>query len=354
MFNVDSNGLNSNLQKKTGLCYKGLKLVSVPEIPANRAIFKIAGLLALAGLLTGCAALPKDASIESVNYRACLVTDGDALRPGLADSSVFSLNQAVVTFGIKKKIIESNPSKFETTIQDFVKSKCSFIAVVGSRFTQFVQPAVEANPATHFLFITDGSDQALLAANLENLAVYRVDVYEAGLLAGHLSASASTTHQLVVGCRGAVNAEYLDGLRAGASSFDAEAKTSTSVNSSSALLVDPDVLLVYGCRDEIPSDPENLKQFKLVGYGRDLFFDPALEIAKPNVLATIIPQAGPRFFEAIAADLESEFIGGTLGSTVASYGNGGLIISEEHLIALPTGELEKLKGLAEEYEMTFK
>lgn len=326
----------------------------MPEIPENRAILKIAGFLALAGMLTGCSELPKDAPIESVDYRACLVTDGDATKPGLADSAVFSLNQAVVTFGIKKKVVESNPSKFVRTIGELVKSKCDFIAVVGSRFTALVQPQVEANPGTNFLFVTDGSDRQLLAANLENLAVYRVDVYEAGLLAGHLSASASETHELVVSCRGAVDLRYFDGVRAGARAFDAEAQTSTTVNSSGALLENPDVMLVYGCRDEIPTNGDDLARFKLVGYGLDLFFDPAIEIAKPSVLATVIPQAGARLLEAIGADLESEFIGGTLGSTVASYGNGGLIISDEHLVAYPAGELEKLKVLAEEYETTFK
>lgn len=325
----------------------------MPEKSSARAIFKIAGLFALAATLSGCATLPADSKLETVDYLACLVTDGDATKPGLNDSSLYSLNQAVVTFGIKKSVSETNPAKFEAVASKLVKNKCNFIAVVGSRFTEFLEPLVSTSPQVHFLFVTDGSDKSLLKADLQNLAIYRVDVYEAGLLAGHLAASVSGNQQIGILCGNSVSASYLSGVRAGASAYDAENETNTTVNARNTAF--SDVLMPYGCRDEIPKlDADYRMPFTLVGFGRDLFFDPALELLKPKVAATVIPQAGPRLFEAIASDLESEFIGGPLGSTVASLGNSGLVISAEHAIALPDGELEQLRTLAETYEMSFK
>ena len=330
----------------------GLKLRFVPENSRKRSIAKIVGLIALAGLLSGCSELPKDALVDAVTYRACLVNDGVATKPGLNDSSLYSLNQAVVTFGIKKTVSETNPSKFEAVVGKLLKSKCNLIAAVGSRFTDFMVPLASANPETHFLFITEGSDRSLLKADLQNLASYRVDVYEAGLLAGYVAASISENRQLSTVCGNSVNASYLAGVRAGSEAFDLERETSTTVNGGNAAF--SDVLLPYGCRDEIPLGTDYRTAFKLVGYGRDLFFDKELELAKPYVAATLIPQAGSRLLEIIAADLESEYIGGTLGSTVATYGNGGLVISDEHNLPLPNGELEKLRALAEEYETSFK
>ena len=330
----------------------GLKLGSVPEKSRKSSIAKIIGLIALGGLLSGCAELPKDAPIDAVTYRACLVTDGEATKPGLNDSSLYSLNQAVVTFGIKKTVNETNPSKFEAVVGKLLKAKCNLVAAIGSRFADFMVPLANANPETHFLFITEGSDRSLLKADLQNLASYRVDVYEAGLLAGYVAASISENSQLSTLCGNSVNASYLAGVRAGAVAFDVEQETSTTVNAGAEAF--SDVLLPYGCRDEIPLGTDYRTPFKLVGYGRDLYYEPELELAKPFVAATIIPQAGARLLEIIAADLESEYIGGTLGSTVATYGNGGLVISDEHALPLTSGELEKLRALAEEYETSFK
>jgi hypothetical protein len=233
-----------------------------------------------------------------------------------------------------------------------LKEKCNLIAIVGSRFTDYMVPLANSNPETHFLFITEASDRSLLKADLQNLASYRVDVYEAGLLAGYVAASISESRQLATLCGNSVNSGYLAGVRAGAAAFDVEQETNTTVNAGAVTF--SDVLLPYGCRDEIPLGTDFQTPFKLVGYGRDLYFEPELELVKPFVVATIIPQAGSRLLEIIAADLESEYIGGTLGSTVASYGNGGLVISDEHALPLPAGELEKLRVLAEEYETSFK
>lgn len=326
----------------------------MPEKSLTRAILRVAGAFALAGLLSGCTTLPSDSKVETVEYQACLLTDGDARRPGIADSAVYSLNQAVVTFGIKKNIVESNPSKFEVASNTLVKAKCNLIAIAGSRFTPLIQPLVEANPDIHFLFITDGDDRSLLAANLENLAVYRIDVYESGLLAGHIAASVTANRQLGVVCGSAVNQQYLEGIRAGVEAYDLENETNTTVYSGTSMVAIADVLLPFGCRDQIPNETDNRMPFKLVGYGRDLYADPELSPSKSLVAATVVPQAGPRLFEIIAADLESEFIGGTLGSMVASFGNGGLVISDEHEVPLPSGELDALKLLAQQYETSFK
>jgi len=305
-------------------------------------------------MLSGCSTLPADSPTEAVDYRACLVTDGDPNRIGINDSSLYSLNQAVVTFGIQKTVVATNPSKFENTMSRLVKAKCNLISVVGSRFAESLGGVVSANPQTHFLFITDGLIPEILGTDLENLAVYRIDTYEAGLLAGHLAASFSENRELAVVCGSSVNVRYLDGIRAGVSAFDLQNKVTTRLTSDGNLNGMTDVVLNYGCRDQIPTADAYASSFKLVGFGRDLYVDSAFENQKALIAATVIPQAGPRLLELIAADLESEFIGGPLGSTVASFNNGGLLISQEHEVAYPAGELDALKALATQYEISLK
>ncbi len=326
----------------------------MPEKSIQRAIANLVGVLALAGLLSGCASLPADSKVEVVDYRACLVSDGDASTTGLNESSLYSLNQAVVTYGIQKKVVESTPAKFVNEVDQLVQQPCNFIAIVGARFTGLVQPIVEANPNINFLFVTDEPETELLSAGLSNLATYRVDVYEAGLLAGHIAASITETRQLAVVCQNARESQFYRGVEAGLAKFDEEAGTATELNSRLLAVAPVDVYLPYGCKGELPGILESAGNYKIVGFGRDIFLDTQLADSKDFVATTIMPQAGPRLLEAIASDLESEFMGGTLGSLVALFGNGGLVISEEHSLSLPAGELEKLRLLAEQYELSFK
>lgn len=326
----------------------------MPEKSTRRPILKLAGFFALAGLLSGCATLPADSKVETVDYLACLVSDGDVTTTGLNESSLYSLNQAVVTFGIQKVVVETTPSKFKNEADKLAQKPCNLITIVGARFTDLVQPLVEANPDTNFLFITDESETALLSADLSNLAIYRVDLFEAGLLAGHIAASISETRQLAVVCKSAGDSQFYRGVQAGLLKFDEESGTTTSLNTKSLAAAPIDVYLPFRCQDELPGILEAAGNYKMVGFGRDFFLAPKFSDYKEFVAATIIPQVGPRLFEAITADLESEFIGGTLGSLAATFGNAGLVVSEEHSLALPPGELEKLRSLAEQYEMSFK
>ena len=327
----------------------------MPENLKSRAVTTTAAVFALAGMLSGCSTLPADSPIEPVNYRACLVTDGNASTTGLNESSLYSLNQAVVTFGIQKTIVESSPSKFAKNLDKLVKQSCNFITIVGARFTDLLQPNVESNPNINFLFITDEPEARILSADLSNLAVYRVDIYEAGLLAGHLAASITATRQIAVVCEKAGDSLFHRGVNAGLRKYDEESGTTTSANTHSMSVAPIDVYLAYRCQNELPGYLEAAAgSFKVVGFGRDFYFNPRLSDAKEFVAATIIPQAGARLFEAIAADLESEFIGGRLGSTVASFNNGGLVISQEHEVSLPAGELEKLQAVASDYEISLK
>lgn len=325
----------------------------MPEKSTRRPILKLAGFFALAGLLSGCATLPADSKVETVDYVACLVSDGDVTTTGLNESSLYSLNQAVVTFGIQKVVVETTLSKFTNDVDKLAQKPCKFITIVGARFTGLVQPVVEANPNINFLFVTDEPETELLSVGLSNLAIYRVDLFESGLLAGHIAASITETRQLAVVCQNARESQFYRGVEAGLAKFDEESGTTTSLNTKSLAVAPVDVYLPYGCKGELPRILESAGNYKMVGFGRDFFLDPKYSDNKEFVAATIIPQVGPRLIEAIAADLESEFIGGTLGSLAATFGNGGLVFSEEHSLALPPGELEKLRSLAEQYEMTY-
>jgi hypothetical protein len=338
------------------LCILGLKLGAVLENSRNLKRSLIAASLGLTLAVSGCSTLPENAPLTKVDYRACLVTEGASDIPGINELATYALNQSVVAYGVKKSHSEATFANFPKRVSELVKDECRLIAVASNNFDGPVDDASEKYPEVNFLLITEGDDPKQIRQERQNLAVHRIDVFTAGVLAGHISASLSTRHEIAVVCAEKVHPLYLDGVRAGAKEFDLEANVQTLVRTDEQDLAGVDVALPFGCEHDLTVFAANelRERTLLVGYGRDLFEKPQYGEIKGQLGTTIIPTVVNRFVESVAADLEGDFIGGFAGSVVADYNSGDLKLAPEHELVLPLGEIEKLSALAAKFETTVR
>ena len=313
---------------------------------------RIACVLGLALALSGCAPLPNNAPVINVNYRACLFVQGDANSVGINELATYGLNQAVVTYGVQKTISVIEPSEFDATISK--SKKCNLVLIAGSSFNASIPAAVQAHPEINFVLLTDGEVGSLFKATPDNLAVYQVDQFEAGLLAGHLAASFSQSHEVLTVCDPKSVPKYLAGVRAGVAAFDLQTSTKTVLATDRMSTIAADVLVPLGCTDQIPDAASFQIAHVVVGYGRDLFFNQKFADSPARVATTIEPQVIAKVLEVIASDLEGDFIGGVLGSMTATFGNGGLALAAEHEVNLSGVELDRLKTAATDYETSSK
>jgi hypothetical protein len=311
--------------------------------------------------LTGCAELPTDAPISKVDYKACVVEEKGQLPSPLLDVVDYAVKQAVVTYGITKTTVATVPEQFEKTIAKQAKQKCDLMLISGFGFSELIEPAVKNNPSINFIYVSDRSNASLVRSNQENLVVYSVDTYEAGYLAGFLSAGLSENARVLTGVCPVVgmNDLFSKGLIAGVSNYSLVSGVAVEEVMMFDMLppngpMQPDVYATAGCPSEDDVSTLNQTEMKLVGYGRDRFGEAAFEQIKNRIAATVQPQLGTRILDVIGSDLESDFIGGTLGSFTATYGNGGLELSPEHDVNLPPALLERLKTAAADYEASLK
>lgn len=336
------------------LCILGLKLGAVLENSKNLKRSLIAASLGLTLAVSGCSTLPENAPLTPVDYRACLVTEGSSDQPGINELATYALNQSVVVYGVKKSLAEATFANFPKKVSALVKDDCRLIAVASNNFDGLVDEASEEYPEVNFLLITEGDDPELIQKERQNLAIHRIDVFTAGVLAGHIAASLSTRHEIAVVCSEQIHPLYLEGVRAGVKEFDLEADVQTLVRTEEREMAGVDVALPFGCEPDLTKLAANelRERTLLVGYGRDLFTKPQYDDAKGQLATTIVPSVVNRFVESVAADLEGDFIGGFAGSVLADFNSGDLKLAKEHEVILPLGEVEKLSGLAAKFETT--
>lgn len=315
----------------------------------------IALVASVALTLSGCAELPDPAPITPVDYHACLMTETATDSMGVNEVADYAMKQAVATYGVKRTVLRSSPAKFVGSVQKLHKQGCNLIVLTGDGFAPQVDEMVMTRPETNFLYITESAMPDLIRADRDNLALYQLDLYEAGLLAGHLAASMAELSTIAVLCELPEKRQFVSGIRAGISKFNDGSTAQVEFAAGAMASADASVRIAVGCDGELAvgsSDPNQAARF--IGYGQDLYLNPILGEYKKNVAATIIPNVRPRILEVIASDLEGDFIGGSLGSVFAKFANGGLVISQEHEIAFPAGELDQLERIALDYETTLK
>lgn len=308
---------------------------------------------AVALALTGCAELPAPAPVAKVDYRACLVTEQATDDLGINELADYAVKQAVATYGVKRTVLKSSANKFASNAKKLVKQGCDLFVVSGAGFSKSLGELATANLSVNFLYLTDRAWN--FASDLENLAVYQVDMYEAGLLAGHLAASMAELQTVAVHCEQPGREIFVDGIRAGVTRFNVDNSVGVSFNIGYVATTNSSMRISLGCKNELEINTGGYAvSTRIVGFGRDLYLNPLLASQKQFVAATVIPNVRPRILDAIASDLEGDFIGGRFGSAVATFSNGGLLISDEREVAYPEQELEQLEQLALDYETTLK
>ena len=321
--------------------------------------------IALAGFLTlalaSCSSLPVDAPIEKVDYRACLITQDDIFgkATGLNELSEYGVKQAVVTYGVSFAKAEANRSDFAGALKSLAKKGCNAIIASGPDFAGLIAAAAVANPDINFLFVGDSArDANEIDGSIGNLAVYLVDLYEAGMVQGYTAASLSQLHSIALYLQPQVNDGGIQaGIREGVAIYDAENDKQTSVYIAGVLMADyskpgaSDIALIPANVDlKIAIPVLNNSKVTIVALGNDLYEREGTKDLRDQIFATVRPEVATRIMEMIAADLEGEFIGGSLGSTVATFGNGGIKLSPEHEQNYANGLVDALQKFTLDYE----
>lgn len=337
-----------------------LKLVSVLKTSGDRK-FRAAALAAASLFaLTACASLPADAPIEKVDYRACLITQDDPFgrATGLGELSEYGVKQAVVTYGVGFEKVSSTKEKFAAGVKSLAKKGCNAIVATGPDFGNQVATSAVANPSINFLYVGADQDMAVVDGSVGNLAVYRVDLFEAGMVQGYVAASLSKSNRVGLFSQPEVNdAGIQAGVRAGVGIYDFEHGTQTSVmilgflpsNSESAEAAD--VVLIPSNADITRALPAIVSsKVTLVALGGDLYENDEVKEVRSQIFASVHLEVAARIMEMIAADLEGEFIGGSLGSTVATFGNGGIKLSPEHEQNYANGLVDAIQKFTLDYE----
>jgi basic membrane protein A len=329
----------------------------VPEKFLKTRFRMIATLSALTLALTGCAELPLDAPTTPVDYRTCLETQTATDAMGINEVADYAVKQAVVTYGVNRTVQKSSVSKFAANTEKLVQQGCDLIVVSGSAFADALSDQVAGNPNVNFLYLTDQPAPALLANNFENLSVFQVDSYEVGLLLGELAGTFAKDHTVAAECTPAGGERLVSGIRAGIAGYSANSGNPTTFQIAETAPASSSLRILLGCKGDWDFNDylaDYVKPIKAVGYGRDIYLNENYADSKAILAATVIPNIRPRIMEVIASDLEGDFIGGRLGSTVAQYGNGGIVISPEHEVAYPENLLKRLEQIALDYEVTLK
>ena len=328
----------------------------MPEKTFFKKTSLIALISSLALALTGCAELPNAAPITPVDYRGCLLSQSDSSDSTLAEVVSYSLNQAAVTYGIQRTDFAVTAGKLSSGVKKLKKAGCQLVVVSGSGFGVSMVATASSFPDLNFIYVSEKPEPEISAANLDNLATYGVDLYEVGLISGFLAASLSQVHSVSLGCVSEVGEALLSGARVGAAKFDLQSGASTKVLARVANMVTsesvlPDVQLMAGCAESVVA---NDSVHAYIGYGRDNYLDSRFESVKNKIATTVAPLLGGKIMEVVASDLEGDFIGGSLGSVTATYGNGLLALSPERDIAIDAETLTKLQTVVADYEATLK
>lgn len=335
----------------------GLKLGAVGEKISKFRRLAGLSLAALTLTITGCAELPADAPTTPVDYRACVVSPKTSNYDLLAETADYSVRQAVVTYGIQRSRLNSNAANFAKDVSKQIRQGCRLFVVTGSDLSQAVLAASAAHKNVNFAYIINQRISSLEKVNQENLVVYSIDTFEAGLISGYIAGSASTNRR-VLGylCPNDGFNEFLQGVQEGVSKVPGAPVQYEMLFDSMppAGPNQPGVIVSAACdlkdSDQIVTGTTG----NLLGYGSDLYGMFTSEANQKRVLSTVEPQFGSRLLDLIASDLEGDFIGGSLGSYIATFGNAGLGLSAEHDLNLPSGTAENLKTLTTDYEASLK
>ena len=206
---------------------------------------RIGALAAASALaLAACSSAPEDATttssasettpVETVDYKACMVSDAGGFDDGSFNQSGFEgLELASAELGIDIATAESNSEdEFAPNIDAMVAEGCDLIVTVGFALSAATVEAGLANPDVDFAIVDDWADNDSDGfTDAPNIKPLTFETDEAAFLAGYAAASASATGTIAT--FGGMNfpsvSIFMDGYLAGANAYNADNGTAVSV-----------------------------------------------------------------------------------------------------------------------------
>ncbi|MFW7414400.1 BMP family lipoprotein [Demequina sp. SO4-18] len=194
-------------------------------------------------VLAACASAPEDepdssetagstasaeAPAESVDYKACMVSDQGGFDDASFNESAYDgLVRASEELGIEMAEAEStSESDFGPNLDAQVAAGCDLIITVGFLLGDATAAAAAANPDVNFAIVDFGFDEPI-----ENVKPMFFETDEAAFLAGY--AAAATSESGTLGTFGGVNIPtvsiFMDGFLAGANYYNEETGGDVSV-----------------------------------------------------------------------------------------------------------------------------
>lgn len=164
-----------------------------------------AAALAGAGILTlaACGSAPEESSSggeggdsASSDFKACMVSDAGGFDDkSFNESGYAGLTAAESELGIEIATAESSdPSQFETNIDNLVNQDCNLIFTVGFLLAPATGTQAQANEDTEFAIIdSTAQDENGDAIEVDNVKPLSFDTAQAAYLAGYVAAGTSET-----------------------------------------------------------------------------------------------------------------------------------------------------------------
>lgn len=165
-----------------------------------RAGSALAATAATALVLSACGEAPDEetdstddgdsAAVESVDFKACLVSDEGGWNDRSFNESAYDgMMMAAEELGIEHAEVESNAeSEYAPNVDAMVQQDCDLIFGVGFMLADAINDAAEANPDVHFALIDEWTDE-----ELDNARPLVFNTAEAAYLGGYLAAGMSET-----------------------------------------------------------------------------------------------------------------------------------------------------------------
>jgi len=148
---------------------------------------------------TGCAAAPDDAPTDSTggsDFLACAASDVTGFHDGdFNELSLDGVTEAADEVGAQVKTAESSgEDQYVSSIGSLVDEGCQFIVTVGFALASATRDSAKANPDVNYALIDSvvtNDDFSTLV--MDNVKPVLFDTAQAAVLAGYLSAGATTT-----------------------------------------------------------------------------------------------------------------------------------------------------------------
>ena len=195
--------------------------------------------------LAACSSAPADETkttssatettpVETVDYKACMVSDAGGFDDGSFNQSGFEgLQQAAADLGIDTATAESNgEDQYGPNIEAMVAADCDLIITVGFALSQATVDAALANPDVSFAIVDDWADNDFNGeTDAPNVKPLTFQTDEAAFLAGYAASSATATGTIAT--FGGMNfpsvSIFMDGFLAGANAYNTDNGTAVSV-----------------------------------------------------------------------------------------------------------------------------